>query len=186
MHRMWNVTSKMKTRLPPRLLFDAPMPHALASGKVESRKNVHILCGSNGQSLVEFALVVPLLLLLLLGAIEVGRAAYYAIAVTSASYSAVEFGAQTYATAGDDNGIKQAALSEAPMLSPDNVTKSIYYECPDGSATTPVTADSDCVDGRYYSYLKVNTQMDLMPLIGFPGIPAPFSLKGNASERIRN
>jgi Flp pilus assembly protein TadG len=188
MHRLWNATSKMKTRLPPRLLLDAPMPHAPASGKAESRKNVHILSGSQGQSLVEFALVLPILVILLIGAIEVGRAAYYSIEVTNASYSAVEYGSQTPATAGDDNGIIQAALNEAPTLSPDNVTKSIYYECPDGTATTSVAAATDCAGagGRFFSYLEVNTQMDLMPLFGFPGFPTVYSLKGNASERIRN
>jgi len=178
----------METRLPPRLLLDAPILHAPASGKAESRKNVHILSGSQGQSLVEFALVLPILLILLVGAIEIGRAAYFSIQVTNASYAAVEYGAQTPATAGDTNGIIQSALNEAPMLSPDNVTKSIYYECPNGSATSPAAAATDCAGagGRFFSYLEVNTQMDLTPLFGFPGFPAVFSLKGNASERIRN
>ena len=149
---------------------------------------MHILSGSQGQSLVEFVLVLPILLVLLLGAIEIGRAAYYAIEVTNASYAAVEYGAQTPATAGYIDNIIQAALKEAPMLSPDNVTRSIYYECPDGTATSPSTAATVCAGdgGRFFSYLEVNIQMDLPSLFGFPGIPGVFSLKGNASERIRN
>jgi len=177
----------MKTKLPLRHLLDAPILHAPASGKAEPRKNVHILSGSQGQSLVEFTLVLPLLLILLIGAIEFGRAAYYSIEVTNASYAGVEYGAQTDATAGDINGIIQAALNEAPLLAPDNVTTSIYYECPDGLATGPTTAATDCAGdgGRFFRYLVVNTQADLMPLFNFPGIPAVFSLKANASERIR-
>lgn len=189
MHRLWNATSKMKTRLPPRLLFDAPILHAPALGKAESRKNLHILSGSRGQSLVEFALVLPLLIILMLGAVEIGRAAYFAILVTNAAYSAVEYGAQTPDTAGNDNGIIQAALNEAPMLSPDNVIiQDFKYECPDGTATTPSAAATDCAGagGRFFSYLEVNTQFDLMPLFGFPGLPTMYPLKGYATERIRN
>ena len=150
---------------------------------------MHILSGSQGQSLVEFVLVLPILLVLLLGAIEIGRAAYYAIEVTNASYAAVEYGAQTPATAGYIDNIIQAALNEAPMLSPDNVIiPPIKYECPDGTATTPSAAATDCAGagGRYFSYLEVNTQMDLMPLFGFPGLPTMYPLKGYATERIRN
>src|SRR3990170_8272168 len=182
MHRSWNPTSRMNTRLPPRLWMDAPILLAPASGKAESGKDMHLLCGSNGQSLVEFALVVPLLLLLLFGAIEIGRAAYYAIAVSNAARSAVQYGAQSPETAARDNDIKQAALGDAPFLNPDNVTIDNHiYECPDGSATSSSPpALTDCGGGRYISYLRVNTQMDLTPLIGFTGLPASFSLKGEA------
>ena len=146
---------------------------------------MHLLCGSNGQSLVEFALVVPLMLLLLMGAIEIGRAAYFAIAVSNAARSAVQYGAQSPVTASDNPGIQQAALDDAPMLSPDNVTiNNQIYECPDGSAASTPPLPTDCGGGRFVSYLKVNTQLQLMALVGFPGFPPSFSLNGEAIMRI--
>ena len=184
MHRSWNPTSRMNTRLPPRLWLDAPILLAPASGKAESGKNMHLLCGSNGQSLVEFALVVPLLLLLLIGAIEIGRAAYYSIAVTNAARSAVQYGAQSPVFAADNNGIKQAALDDAPMLNLADITLSNHYECPDGSAAPSPPGPTDCGGGRFIPYLKVNTQMQLALLVGFPGLPQSFSLKGEAIMRI--
>ena len=188
MHRSWNKTSRMNTKLPPRLWLDASILLAPASKEAGAKKNVHLLCDSNGQSLVEFALVVPLLLLLLLGAIEIGRVAYYAIAVSNAARSAVQYGAQTPTTAGNIDNIVQAALDDARYLSPDNVTiDNKLFKCPDADISAlSNTPPTDCgADGtRYLSYLKVNTQMQLAPLIGFPGIPASFSLKGEAFMRI--
>lgn len=151
-----------------------------------TRRNRHLLFGSNGQSLVEIALVAPLLLLMLVGAVEIGRAAYYNIVTVNAARAAVQYGARNHATAADNTGIRQAALDDAPMLSPDNVTISSFCECPDGTAA-PNCLETDCpVDNRFVPYLKVNTQMQIMPLINFPGLPPSFSCSGEAVMRIGN
>jgi hypothetical protein len=167
--------------------LDEPILRASASGEAGGRKNGHPTCGSNGQSLVEFALVVPLLLLLVLGAVEIGRAAYYAIAVVNAARSGVQYGAQNHTTAGDNVGIQQAAVNDFPMLSLDNVTiDTSYCECPDGSVA-PNCEQTDCpVDNRFIPYLKVNTQMQIMSLVGFPGLPPSVSITGEAIMRIGN
>lgn len=186
MHRSRNRTSRTNIGFPPRTRLNEPIRHASAPGEAGAGKNRLLLCGSNGQSLVEIALVVPLLLLLLFGAVEIGRAAYYAIAVVNAARSAVQYGAQNHATAADDVGIQQAALNDAPMLSPDNVTISSYCECPNGNLA-PNCVETDCpVDDRFIPYLKVNTQFQIMPLVGFPGLPPSFSFNGEAIMRIGN
>jgi Flp pilus assembly protein TadG len=139
---------------------------------------------------VEITLVAPLLLLLLIGAVEIGRAAYYSIATVNAARAAVQYGAQNKFTAGDNTGIRQAALNDAPsgMLSPDNVAIRFTYECPDGSAASdpPTSTDCSASGGRYISYLWVNTQLQFMPLINFPGLPPSFSCRGEAVMRIGN
>jgi hypothetical protein len=164
--------------------LDEPILRASASGEAGGRKNGHPPCGSNGQSLVEFALVVPLLLLLVLGAVEIGRAAYYAIAVVNAARSGVQYGARNSVTAGDNVGIQQAAVNDFPMLSLDNVTiDTSYCECPNGNVA-PNCVQTDCQDNRFIPYLKVNTQMQIMPLVGFPGLPPSFSFTGAAIMRI--
>ena len=186
MHRSRNRTARTNIGFPHQLRLDEPILRAPASGEAGASKNGHPLCGSNGQSLVEFALVVPLLLLLLIGAVEIGRAAYYAIVVVNAARSAVQYGAQNHTTAADNAGIQQAALNDAPVLSSDNVTISSYCECPDGNLA-PNCMVTDCpVDDRFIPYLKVNTQMQIMPLVGFPGLPPSFSFTGEAIMRIGN
>jgi hypothetical protein len=125
------------------------------------------------------------LVVLLIGVIEIGRAAFFSIAVTNAARSSVQYGAQSPVTANDNNAtnIKQAALDDAPFLSPDDVTFAIICECLDGTVVPCSTASTVC-SGRVIPYLKVNTQMNLTPLIGFPGLPSSFSLNGEAMMRI--
>ena len=187
---MRNPTSKGGARTLPRLRWTTPISLAPLPKKAKLRRIPHLRCATAGQSLVEFVLVVPLLLILLAGAIEIGRAAYYSIAVTNASRAAVQYGAQTSATAADTSGIKQAAVDDfgsgSPMLSPDNVIKSYFYTWEDGS---PADCDNiDCVGtgNRFISYLKVTTQLQLTPMINFFGVPGSFSLKGEADMRIGN
>ena len=52
------------------------------------KRNAH---GQRGVALVEFALVVPLLALLLVGIIEIGRFAYFSIAVANAARAGVQY-----------------------------------------------------------------------------------------------
>ena len=145
-------------------------------------------CGRTLESSL-FVLIVSLLVILLVGAIEIGRAAYYAIAATNASRAAVQYGAQNNYTASQYNLIKQAAVDDfgSSMLSPDNVTKSFFYTWEDGTPADCDGADKDiCPKNRFIPYLKVTTQLQLMPLIGFPGLPASFDLNGEADMRIGN
>ena len=185
---MRNPTSRSRARTLPRLRLTSPILLAPIPKKAKLRKISHLGYATAGQSLVEFVLIVLLLLVLLVGAIEIGRAAYYAIAVTNASRAAVQYGAQNTATAAKTTEIKQAAVDDfgSPMLSPDNVTKSFFYTWEDGTPADCDNIDCNASGNRFISYLKVTTQMQLTSLIGFPGVPASFSLNGEANMRIGN
>ena len=184
---MRNPTSRSRAGTLPRLQLTPTILLAPIPKKARLREISHPRYTKAGQSLVEFTLIVPILLVLLFGAIEIGRAAYYAIAVTNASRAAVQFGAQNYATADNTTGIKQAAVDDfgSPMLSLDNVTRSFFYTWEDGTPADCGGAD-DCSGHLINRYLKVTTQLQLMPLIGFPGLPASFVLSGEADMRIGN
>src|SRR5689334_11227415 len=66
----------------------------------------------SGQGLLEVALVTPLLLLLLLGVVDLGRYAYEAILVGNAARAGAGYGAQNPYTAGDPTGICDAASDD--------------------------------------------------------------------------
>lgn len=70
-----------------------------------------------GSSLLELALVLPMLLLTMIGAAELGRIAYAAMEVSNAARAAVDYGAQSLTTAQDTTGMKNAATYEASGLS---------------------------------------------------------------------
>jgi Flp pilus assembly protein TadG len=67
---------------------------------------------NSGQALVELALVVPLLLTLALGVIEIGRYAYIAILVGNAARAGAAYGAQGRTFSSDTGGIIAAALAD--------------------------------------------------------------------------
>jgi len=182
---MRNPTSRSRARTLPRLRLTPTILLAPIPKKAKLREISQLGYATAGQSLVEFVLIVPLLVILLVGAIEIGRAAYYAIAVTNASRAAVQYGAQNTATAAKTILIKQAAVDDfgSPMLSPDNVTKSFFYTWEDGTPADCGGTD-DCSGHLINRYLKVTTQLQLTPLIGFPGLPASFVLNGEADMRI--
>lgn len=70
-----------------------------------------------GQALVEMALVLPLLLLILFGIIEMGRVGYAYITVSNAARSAV----RVATIGGLDQDIQNAAINAAPSLSVDEL-----------------------------------------------------------------
>ena len=65
-----------------------------------------------GQALVELAFVVPVLVLLVIGVIEIGRYAYISILVGNAARAGAAYGARNLKTANDTTGIATAANND--------------------------------------------------------------------------
>jgi len=83
-----------------------------------------------GQSLVEFALVLPLLLMLVIGAMDIGRLFYYKMVLTNAARE----GANYLAYYPEDTvGTKEAIGAEAENfninIDTDNVNEVEIFEC---------------------------------------------------------
>src|ERR1019366_9541816 len=66
-----------------------------------------------GQTLLEFAFMLPFMMLLLLGIAEIGRAAFISITVSNAATAGAEYGSQNGTTAADFPGMQNAALCDA-------------------------------------------------------------------------
>src|SRR6185437_14527222 len=132
---------------------------------------------ARGQALVEFAVLLPLLLLLLLGVEETGRLAYTAIVARGAAHAGALYGAQSSITAADYNGMAAAARADAPSGFAMTAAASHVCTCGDGSAA-PNCALSDCGAGRLIVYAKVDTTATFTPVCGFLGWPAPMQVQG--------
>ena len=88
-----------------------------------------------GQSLVEVALVIPIMLVILAGVLDLGRLYYVTVALTDA---AAEGAAYAAIHPSDGDGVvdrAQTASSELVQIDPDQVT----YDCPTMTAGTTVT-----------------------------------------------
>jgi Flp pilus assembly protein TadG len=137
--------------------------------------------GEGGQSLVETALVVPVLVTLLVGAVEMGRVAYASIAVANAAKAGAQYGCENGYTAQDTSGIALAASDEAPTLTV-STTSSSACACSDGSASTCL--NTDCANSHIEQTLTVNTSATVSANIRLPGLPNSYTVKGQSIQRV--
>ena len=138
----------------------------------------------SGQSVAEMALLTPLLLLMLVGTIEIGRFAYYGIEVSSAARAGVQFGAQSLADSRDLTGITQAAQNDAPEVPGLNVTARDRCACSNSPATLVGCPAFACAPGHALVFLQVETTANIKPLFPYPGLPAKFVARGHAVMRV--
>lgn len=139
-----------------------------------------------GAALVEFALVLPLLMLLLLGGVEIGRYAYFAIQVGNAARAGVQYAAQNPVTALDTNGITSAAQADgATSIASLNVSPTNYCTCWDGTAGTSVSCTGTCPSGsQQVEYVQVSVSGKISPLFNYPFLPAALTVSNTATMRV--
>jgi Flp pilus assembly protein TadG len=137
----------------------------------------------NGQTLLEVALLTPLLLLLLVGIFEVGRFAYYSIEVSNAARAAVQYGAQSLADAKDSVGLTQAAKSDSPDLSGLTVNPTVLCACSESPSSYVACPALGCT-GHPVVFVQVNTTATITPFFHYPGFPTTFPANGHAIMRV--
>ena len=157
----------------------------------------------SGQTLLEFAFMLPVLMLLLLGIAEIGRAAFITITVNNAATAGAEYGSQNATTASDFPGMQNAALCDANghiglsacnttgILTTGNITPTSGCACDTGGGTSCNTFVS-CTDpsitgctGQVAECVQVTTHADFTPLFNYPGLPTMYHANGNAVQRVR-
>src|ERR1700685_3495087 len=82
---------------------------------------------TTGQTVLEMALLMPMLLTLMIGLIEIGRYAYFDILISNAARAGAQYGAQSLIQAADKNGIIAAAQNDG--LTTMNITTSQECGC---------------------------------------------------------
>ena|SRR5260370_3455372 len=149
----------------------------------------------SGQSLLEVALMLPFLLLLLLGVIELGRYAYIGILVGNAARAGAGYGVQSNVQSVDTVGIKTAAdndfQSNGQPISKLTVTSSTSCGCDSSgtvttagcSAITNPTAGT-CTAGHWVVILTVTASGTFNALFNYPGIPASISISRASTMRV--
>jgi Flp pilus assembly protein TadG len=152
-----------------------------------------ILGSQSGQSLVELALLTPILLLLVIGTVEMGRYASLSILVGNAARAGAEYGAQNPTTAGDTNGIRNAAFADLQDISSFTtqpaVTSTFTCGCDSGGAIipSPETHAACAVTCNVGSHLVTSVQVTVTgtfnSMFNYPGIP-PLTITSTASERV--
>ncbi len=141
-----------------------------------------------GQALVEAALMLPVLLLLILGALETGSIAYNAIEVANAAEAGALYGAQSRANAANTTGITQAATNDASNVLSVTATATTSCACQSAAGTLTTlacTGTTSCVSpSQVVEWVNVVTAARITPMFQLPGLPATLTLNGNATMRV--
>jgi Flp pilus assembly protein TadG len=96
----------------------------------------HWVWDERGQSLVEFALALPVLLLLLLGLVDFGRAFYYTSTIANAARAGAEYAAHATVTS------PNTAFTNQIKLKVCNETGLVPYNDASSCATSPIDVPS--------------------------------------------
>jgi Flp pilus assembly protein TadG len=124
----------------------------------------------HGQSIVELALVIPVLLLLLVGIIEVGRFAYYSILVANAARAGAQYGAQSLTTAADTTGITTAGQNDGQNVTGLTVTSIQQCGCNGASLGGVCPATGCAAPDHPLVYVQVTATGVFDPLFSYPGV----------------
>ena len=131
---------------------------------------------------MELALTMPLMILLLCGAAELGMVTYASIEVSNAARAGVAYGAQNPNSAGDTTGIQTAAAADAPDLTLGTTTVTTSCICSNGSALT--CQPTDCSGSNIETILTVQTQASFDPHVHLPALPTTYTLHGQAVQKV--
>jgi len=135
-----------------------------------------------GTALVEFALVAPLLLLLLAGVLNYGQALRTATSVATAARSGAQFGSKNFAAAADTNGIRSAAVNSAPDIRNLTVTSQRTCQCSGGGA---VSCSGSCPGANMEVYVQVTAQAVSSSIFSYSGLPFSGNTSSQATMRIQ-
>jgi Flp pilus assembly protein TadG len=138
-----------------------------------------------GQAMIELALLLPLILAMLIGIIEIGRLAYYYIEVSDAARAGAQYASQSLANAANIPNITQAVQNDFQDVG--SITLS---PPPQQTCGCPGAAPAGCpAGGCAYPlvYVNVTTTYPLNPLFQYPGISTlfPVTITGSSTMPVR-
>ena len=153
----------------------------------------------SGQALVELAIVLPILLLLALGIIELGRFAYISILVGNAARAGAAYGSQSLGQASQNGPITTAADNDfqnnGQLASKLNVSSTFSCGCDNGGVITPspigtnatcfVLNANKCTGGGHWVItLSVTASGTFSSLFSYPGIPKSITVNRVSEMRV--
>lgn len=146
------------------------------------------LLDDGGQSLVEFALTMPLFILILIGMAEIARVAWASIEVSNAARAGVQYAAQSTTSAQDTTGIGLAVSNDGTNLTGLSMKSTSYYctcSTAPNSTIACIGALATCPSpATILHFVQVTTSATVSPLFHYPGLPSTFNLQGYAQMEV--
>jgi Flp pilus assembly protein TadG len=149
------------------------------------RRLMSIRDEQKGSSLVETAILIPVLLLVCCGVMDFARVVRAGIEIANASRAGVQYGALTPGNAGDTNGMAQAAVDDAADLGSSNVTATAANFCQCVGGTDQVSCSTTSCGTTPSGYVSVTTNYTFNTLFHWPGLPQSVQLSRTAKMRVQ-
>jgi len=133
-----------------------------------------------GIALVEYALAMPLLLLMLAGVLDYALALRTATSVSTAARAGAAYGSSDPSHTTDTAGIQSAAVNAAPDVQSMTVTSSRSCQCSGGST---VSCTGSCTGGKMLTYVQVTVTATSWDIFNYSGLGFTGSTSAQASMR---
>ena len=139
--------------------------------------------GDRGAVAVELAMVAPIMILMLMGAIDFGGAIFERMRLESAARAGAQYALRTTFSTEDVAGI-EASVGQATGLDMEDVSVSaeISCECAGAAATCGQPCSGTAQPSTYVTVSLTKPYQTLFP---YPGIPNPLTLVGQTMIRIQ-
>ena len=135
------------------------------------RRIRRLLARDLGQSAMEFALLAPILLILMLGVIDFGRVYFAYVSVTNGARNGADFASQGTGAAADIDGIRAAAVVETSDLL-------------NTSETNPDVSVATGTDSQGRLYADVTMTYTFSSIFPWPGLPSSIDVDRTVRARV--
>ena len=151
--------------------------------RLRSRRELRNFAGSSGGgAAIEFAVALPVLILMLIGATDFGRVYYMSLAVANAARAGAEYGAQGNAYAVDSVG--QTNFAKQDGVEAGAITVSAQRVCRCGSAVAGCT--TICAGyGEPKVFVSVTASRAINLILPYPGVPNNIVVSRTATFRVQ-
>ncbi len=142
-----------------------------------------------GTALVEMALTFPVLIAMILGAVQLGVMAHASIELTNASRAAAQYAAMNGGGYHDSSGLLLAAQNDAGELTITSASATSACTCSNGSGACALDATTkvySCTTGKPIITVSVTTTAGYPSLVKVPGLFTnnTFSLVATAKQEV--
>lgn len=134
-----------------------------------------------GIATIEFALITPLLLLLVAAVVDYTMLMRAAIAVADAARAGAQYGSISTANAGNIAAIQTAALNAAPDIN--RITATAARVCRCSSGATVSCSGGTCATGPVRTYVQVTVKTTVNPMFNYPQLGFTGAVTATASMR---
>ncbi len=145
------------------------------------------VCSQSGVSAVEFALIVPVLVLLMLGAFDFAQGFREKQRLANAAQAGAQYAAQNrnfvdIPIADVEQRVRDNAADTTNAL---DIAARYYCICPAGGPEVACNAICGAPPRSPSRLVEVDVQFDMDLLFGIPGIPDPFPLQTTTVMQVR-